>query len=164
MPRVEEIHLSSGPRETVAENARRKMAWAGKRFPARTIVTADTLVELEGEPVAKPTSLTQAADFFRAFSGKAQTVWTGVALYAGDGDPETAVAQSIVRFKTIDDAVIRGYFDCVFPLDKAGGYDINQRASLIIEGFEGSKSNIMGLPMEIVAPWLRTHGWPVTEP
>ena len=50
--------------------------------------------------------------------------------------------------------MIDTYCRLVDPLDKAGAYDIDQHADILIEGFSGSRTNIMGLPREVVRAWL----------
>jgi septum formation protein len=59
-----------------------------------------------------------------------------------------------VSFKKLNDSIIEEYFEEVNPLDKAGGYAIQTRADLIIEKFEGSHSNVVGLPVEMLREWL----------
>jgi septum formation protein len=65
------------------------------------------------------------------------------------------LAESRVAFRSLDEATIGEYLRHVNPMDKAGAYDIDQRADLIIAGFSGSRTNVMGLPEELVAKWLR---------
>ena len=62
---------------------------------------------------------------------------------------------SQVSFKAFDDSVINAYFSDVDPLDKAGGYAIQTRPDLIIDEFAGSRSNVIGLPLELMKAWLR---------
>ena len=57
---------------------------------------------------------------------------------------------SRVTFLDLNDSIIEKYFSTVNPLDKAGGYAIQTNAELIIESFEGSRSNIIGLPLELL--------------
>jgi septum formation protein len=59
-----------------------------------------------------------------------------------------------VTFKNFDDRVIKEYFEVVDPLDKAGGYAIQTNPELIVENFEGSHSNVIGLPVEMLDQWL----------
>jgi septum formation protein len=68
---------------------------------------------------------------------------------------ETRVETSQVTFKEINDSTIAEYFKKVNPLDKAGGYAIQTRPDLIIKKFEGSHSNVIGLPLELLEGWLR---------
>jgi septum formation protein len=63
-----------------------------------------------------------------------------------------------VTFKPFDDAVIEAYFKVVNPLDKAGSYGIQEGRDLIIAGWKGSFTNIMGLPMELVKQILTDCG------
>jgi len=64
------------------------------------------------------------------------------------------VVTSRVTFLDLNDSIIEKYFSTVNPLDKAGGYAIQTNADLIIESFEGSRSNIIGLPVELLKKWF----------
>jgi septum formation protein len=63
-----------------------------------------------------------------------------------------------VTFRVFDDTVIDAYFKLVNPLDKAGAYGIQDGRQLIVERWEGSFSNIMGLPMEVTKQILTRAG------
>ena len=162
VPDVEEICLRNDPRETVYENAGRKIRWAGERWPDRWIVAADTVVGFGGAVVNKPKSLDAAREMFRAFSGATHEVLTAVAFRTPAGPGNIHVEKSTVRFRHLTEEVIERYFAEVDPLDKAGGYDINQRADEIISEFSGSRTNIMGLPSEVVKAWLAEQGMGVS--
>jgi len=89
-------------------------------------------------------------------SGQTHEVSTGLCLInLASSFNETRVETSRVTFKDIDDQVIEKYFDQVDPLDKAGGYAIQTRPDLIVENFEGSHSNVIGLPVEMLKEWMR---------
>ena len=154
IPEVEEIVMDGDPRGTAAANAARKMEWCRTRYRGRYVITADTLVDLDGQIVGKPSSLEDAAIMLRAFSGRPQNVLTAVGFATPDARPEIEVVVSTVVFKTLSDKTIRKYFARVNPMDKAGAYDIDQCGELLIRSFEGSRSNIMGLPRETVRTWL----------
>ena len=95
----------------------------------------------------------------RILSGKTHEVSTGLCLvHLDDGYEETRVETSKVTFRELDDAVIEEYFAEVNPLDKAGAYAIQKRGELIVESFEGSRSNVIGLPLELLGEWLRSLG------
>jgi len=158
IPDVEEAFHANEPRRTAEENARHKHDWCKHRFADRHIITADTIVAFEGKCISKPASLAEAADFLRMFSGRSQTVFTAVALSAPLGRPEVTVVESTVVFRKLTAVAIREYLSKVNPLDKAGGYDINQCGDLIVESYSGSYTNIMGLPKETVAAWLTREG------
>jgi len=154
VPDVEEVCLAADPRATVCENARRKADWATGCWPDAAVVAADTVIDFRGRAVNKPGSLDDARAMFRAFSGAAHDVLTGVALRAPGGRPEIHLATSTVHFRDLTDGDIEAYFARVDPLDKAGAYDIDREPELIIASFSGSRTNIMGLPRGIVRAWL----------
>jgi septum formation protein len=158
VPEVEEATDAGDPARTAAGNALKKNEWCRARYPGRTILTADTLLDFEGRPVTKPATWGQAFEFMKMLSGREHRVLTAVALSNGGGAADVTVVASVVRFKILDDARIREYFSLVDPMDKAGAYDIDQRPELIIESYSGSRTNIMGLPAETVAAWLKERG------
>ena len=158
IPDVEEVFHADEPRRTAEENARHKHDWCKHRFADRYIITADTIVALEGKCVAKPASMAEAANFLRMFSGRAQTVFTAIALSGPLARPDVTVVESTVVFRRLTAPAIRQYLSRVDPLDKAGGYDINQSGDLIVQSYSGSYTNIMGLPKEAVTAWLTREG------
>jgi septum formation protein len=83
-------------------------------------------------------------------------VSTGLCLInRGQNYEKSLVESSRVTFKHINDEILEKYFQEVNPLDKAGGYAIQTRADLIVEKFEGSHSNVIGLPLELLGAWLK---------
>jgi len=153
-PEVDEVHWDESPHATVRENALRKCRWCVAQCPGSTVVAADTVVVSDGRTTLKPESMEQAFAFLRGFSGKEQSVLTGVALSRPGKATDIRVVESRVKFKALTDDIINNYFSVVDPLDKAGGYDIDQYGDLIIDGFEGSRTNIMGLPEEMLSRML----------
>ena len=120
------------------------------------IVTADTLVWFEGRLIGKPADRAEAARFLRDFSGRTQTVFTAVAFSRpGDAEPTLRIEASRVHFRTLDEATIAAYLDRTFTLDRAGAYDIDENGEWLIAGYDGSYTNIVGIPMESVRDWLR---------
>lgn len=154
VPEVEEVSLCGDPEGTVTENAARKCRWARERHASATVIAADTIVVFEGESIGKPGSYDEAVAMLERFSGHSQTVYTGVAMDGPDQPMRQRTAKSQVHFRELTAAVIEQYFRYVDPLDKAGGYDIDQHGDLIIRGYEGSWTNIMGLPQSVVKAWL----------
>ena len=157
-PEVAEVHWDDRPVDTVRENARRKVDWCRARTTDAAVIAADTVVVFDGRTIGKPRDLDEARAFLMAFSGRHQLVHTGVALALPGVEAEVHVATSDVIFRRLDHDTITRYFEQVDPLDKAGGYDIDQYGHLFIHRHEGSWSNIMGLPMEVVTPWLARYG------
>ncbi|MDD4102256.1 MAG: Maf family protein [Kiritimatiellae bacterium] len=153
-----EIHDATDPVRTVAENALAKYRACRRRHAAAALITADTLVWFEGRLIGKPVDLEEAAGFLRSFSGRVQTVFTGLALGMPGTEPEIRVEASSVLFKTLSEAAISEYLERTRPLDRAGAYDIDENGELLIAGYSGSYTNIMGLPQETVRDWLARNG------
>jgi len=154
IPEVKEVFYENDPRRTVTENALAKNKWGRSRYPEHPVIAADTLVNFKGRSIAKPCSAEEAFSLFRAFSGEMQTVLTCVVFSGPRIGRDVHVVESSVTFRHLTRARIRKYFSKVDPMDKAGGYDIDQHGHLIIESFSGSRTNIMGLPSETVEGWL----------
>jgi septum formation protein len=96
--------------------------------------------------------------FLRMFSGATHRVYTAVAMTKAPAEPELILAESAVRFRTLSEEEIRAYFSSVNPMDRAGAYDIDEQGETLMAGYTGSRTNIMGLPDEAVAEWLRKEG------
>jgi septum formation protein len=155
IPRVEEVHYALDAKRTALENAARKSAWCRALYPGCYSLAADTLIEFEGRCIAKPQSTADAVATLRMFSGKTHLVYTAVAMACPRAAPELVLAESLVRFRSLSDEEIRAYVSGVNPLDRAGAYDIDELGDALIESHTGSRTNIMGLPEEIAAAWLK---------
>jgi septum formation protein len=153
---VEEMeHLGSfEPEDYTLENARRKGRKVSALRPEDLVLSADTTVLLADTVLNKPKDLEEAKSMLMQLSGKAHTVFTGVNLFWEEGglSHSGAVASRVV-FQPLSKERISAYFKIVDPLDKAGSYGIQEGKELIIDHFEGSFSNIMGLPVE----WLEVE-------
>lgn len=160
-PGVEEVHDDADAVRTVSANALAKHAWCQERFQNRWILTADTVVEFEGVCVGKPRDAAHAAALLRSYAGKAQHVFTAVALSVPQGSVDVRVLASSLRFRALDDLAVAEYLRLAGTLDRAGAYDIDTHGERIIQGFVGSYTNIMGLPAEAVRDWLVAHGYPL---
>jgi septum formation protein len=151
---TDEIHDAADPVHTVVTNALEKYRACRLRHAEAAIITADTLVWFEGRLIGKPVDLEEAAQFLRAFSGRTQIVYTGLALGLPNQKPEVRVEASSVQFKILSEDTITAYLHKTRPLDRAGAYDIDENGDLLIAGYSGSYTNIMGLPDAPVRDWL----------
>ncbi len=158
VPAVPEICYAGDARRAARENAAGKSAWCRARYAGRYSLAADTLIEFRGRCIGKARTVEEAASMLRMFSGVTHTVYTAVALARPDSGPELVLAESRVRFRVLNDATIRDYLERVRPLDRAGAYDIDEGGEALIEATAGSRTNIMGLPAEPVAAWLKREG------
>ena len=150
--------IFSHPEGTLAlvmENARIKASSVVQSNLQHWVLGADTLVALEERVFGKPKSVGEATEMLQFLSGQTHQVSTGLCLINRTLDyEETRVETSQVTFKEINDSTIEEYFNEVNPLDKAGGYAIQTRPDLIVEKFEGSRSNVIGLPLQMLGKWL----------
>lgn len=150
---------ATDPRTMVTHNAALKADWVAERHPEAYVLGADTTVFIDNTVLNKPADLTEARAMLQRLSGRTHVVFTGVALRHGQsGLKVDEGVSSEVTFKALDDAVIEAYFQIVNPLDKAGAYGIQEGRDLIIAGWRGSFSNIMGLPMEATKQILTRWG------
>jgi len=150
IPDVDEVHWNDDPVGTVEENAKRKCNCISQQYPDMIVIAADTVVVFDGKCLGKPKTIQEAREMLGLFSGKSQTVYSGIAIATPQESLDLYLEKSEVHFRKISDTVIDQYFSLVDPLDKAGGYDIDQHSDLIISGYDGSWTNIMGLPKEII--------------
>lgn len=150
---------TTDPRTMVTHNAALKADWVAERHPTAWVLGADTTVFIDAVALNKPRDLAEARAMLKRLAGRTHTVFTGVALRkiaAGVRIDEGVTSE--VTFKRFADATIDAYFRVVNPLDKAGAYGIQEGRELIIERWEGSFSNIMGLPMEVTKQILTRAG------
>lgn len=146
--------------DAVAEVSKRKALAVGARNPGRLIVSADTIVTVEGKVLGKPHSEQEAKAMLRSLSGRSHTVMTAICL-CRDGVTQTHVEETQVVFKPLSDAEIEAYIATGSPMDKAGAYGIQDGAAVFVEGLRGDYYNVMGLPLCALVKRLREHGVPV---
>jgi len=112
------------------------------------VITADTIVWLEGRVFGKPTDKVDATDMLKALSGKTHLVITGVCIYTLK-KRKTFHVISEVRFAKLTPKEISYYLDNYQPYDKAGAYGVQEWIGYIgVEHIEGSYFNVMGLPIQ----------------
>jgi septum formation protein len=137
------------PREMVKHNAALKADWVAARHPDATVIGADTTVFIDRTVLNKPRDGAEARAMLRTLRGRTHTVFTGLAVRRlRDGLKLDQGVASEVTFKAFDEATLELYLSRVNTLDKAGGYAIQEHGDLIVAGFTGSLTNIVGLPLE----------------
>ncbi len=156
---TEHEEASTDPRIMVAHNAALKADWVAARHPDALVLGADTTVFIDGQALNKPADAAEARAMLRRLSGRTHTVFTGLAVRRGrDGLAIDERMASEVTFKLLDEATIETYLSRVNTLDKAGGYAIQEQSGLIVAGYRGSFSNIIGLPLETTKQILTRCG------
>ena len=151
---AEEISIHDDPRRTVSVNALRKLEACRARHPDAAVIAADTIVWFGDRIYGKPQDLDEARRFLRELSGNVHSVFTGVACCGPGQEPRTEVVESKVAFRDLSDELIDQYVKTVNPIDRAGAYDIDDFGKIVVESFEGSYENIMGLPVEPIVKML----------
>ncbi len=110
------------------------------------IISADTIVELDGTLMGKPKDETDAFNMLKNLSGKSHNVHTAVTVLQGDKH-ETRVVTTAVTFRDITNEEITAYIKTREPMDKAGAYGIQGKASKFVSGIVGDYFNVVGLPV-----------------
>ncbi len=159
-PEVEELFCDFlTPSELALYNARLKAAAVAAQYPDAVVLGADTVVALGSEIFGKPRDLEDAARMLRKLAGTTHEVITGIALMqANIGRSTLRAVRSSVTLRPLAAAEIDAYVNLINPLDKAGAYAAQSSATAIIEGMDGSFTNVVGLPMEVVKPLLLSAG------
>ena len=132
----------------------REKALAVEAAPDEVVLGADTIVLLDGEIMGKPRDDADAVRMLGALAGREHEVITGVCLRRG-GVVRCEAAVTKVRFARLTGDDIAAYAASGEPSDKAGAYAIQGLASRFVERIEGSYSNVVGLPVELVWRMLR---------
>ena len=144
------------PSARVVELATQKAFDVANKYPTATVIGADTLVFIDGEPLGKPADEAQAKAMLQQLQGRTHSVCTAVAVIMPDGSRRDFTETSHVTFRPLDEAAIRHYMSLVHVFDKAGAYATQEHGELIIETFEGDLDNVIGLPVTRLLQVLRS--------
>ena len=140
----------------IPEHISSKKAMAYALTDDELLITADTIVYLDGEVLGKPANAKEACAMLRKLSGKTHQVITGVTLRTVDRS-HTFSCVTEVTFAHLTDEQIKHYVDTYSPLDKAGAYGIQEWIGYVgVTRIEGSYYNVMGLPVQRLNQELKT--------
>lgn len=170
-PRGPDVDEAQAPNETAAhyvERVSREKVQFGlhslslRSLLPRPVLSADTVVIVDGHVLGKPADASQATDFMRRLSGRTHEVRTAVTLGVPEGANPAQVLQltsvTQVRFRKLNADEIERYCATSEPYDKAGGYAIQGLAAIFVEHIEGSYTGVMGLPLFETAQLLQRSG------
>ncbi len=149
--------LTSHPNidDLVMINAERKATAVADSHAQAIVIGADTIVVYDNQVIGKPRDLEDAINILSKLVGNTHTVITGVAICCRELDKiEKFTVKSYVTFKALSRQEIIEYTKKIHVLDKAGAYAMQEHADLIVEKFEGSFDNIVGLPVKEVLDCL----------
>jgi len=117
--------------------------------PPRRVLGADTVVSLEGAILGKPSGSEHALQLLSRLVGRSHDVITAVAVASSDSLELRSIAVTTrVTMRPASSAELRAYVASGEPLDKAGAYAIQGEGRRLVADFEGSESNVIGLPLE----------------
>jgi len=162
---VDELPLAQESPAAYVERVCREKAQAAQEslrlrgLRTAPILTADTVVTIDGEIIGKPDSDAHAAEILRKLSGGTHEVITAVAV-ALDERTECRVVTTRIRFAVLDEARIRRYLASGEAHGKAGAYGIQGQAAAFVAHLEGSYSGVVGLPLFETVELLKSFGIP----
>lgn len=128
------------------------------RIAEPIVLGADTVVDCGGEILGKPKDAADARRMLRMLSGRSHTVTTAYAIARAGALIETRAVRSGVTFRRLAEEEIDAYIASGDPFDKAGSYGIQDGGATFIAAVDGSRDNVMGLPVEDVLEALARCG------
>ena len=155
----ESIAAGTEPETAALELAERKARTVAHRTTL-PVLAADTIVAAaDGGILGKPSSASEARSMLARLAGTTHRVITGVCL-ATDGGARlrTASGTTFVTMRPLADEEIEAYAASGEPFGKAGGYAIQEKGDRFVTRVDGSWTNVVGLPMELVEPLLAEAG------
>jgi septum formation protein len=152
-PKIDEMEGSDSPHLTPAEialnNAFLKARAVSRRFPDEWVLGADTVVVLEGQLIGKPVNMSHAREIIDRLSGRMHSVITAVFFMRERPFHQVPFFDiSKVTFHRLSPRQRDLYLESIDPMDKAGAYAVQEKSDLLIKQIEGSRTNVMGLPLE----------------
>jgi septum formation protein len=119
------------------------------------VLAADTVVDLAGEILGQPASNDEAVAMLGRLSGSTHAVVTGVVLLdTGTGRTAEAAARTTLRMRPMSEEDIRAYVSSGESRGKAGSYAIQETGDRFVSVVEGSLTNVVGLPMEMLSDMI----------
>lgn len=154
---IPEVPLpGESPRAFGERMALEKATTVRDSVPNSVILAADTVVAVENEILSKPEDAADAARMLRRLSGRNHLVITAVCLLS-ESMEDVRAETTTVHFAAMSEHDIAEYVATGEPMDKAGAYAIQGRASRWISKIEGDYYNVVGLPVDLVWRMLREH-------
>ncbi len=145
--------------ENIKALAALKASWVAKNNTDAFVLGADTVVVLDNKIIGKPRDRQDAQQILSRLSGKTHQVVTGYAIITPEPKTLSDTVTSLVSFHTLTQETIENYIDSSEPMDKAGAYAIQGLGKKLVSGYEGSYTNIVGLPVEEVLHCLKRAGF-----
>lgn len=136
--------------ELVKKLSAKKAANVSDKLSGRDciIISADTVVSIDDKVIGKPMDRKNSIDVLKSLSGNSHYVYTGITVLDNkSGKIVSDFEKTEVTFRKLSDKEITDYVNTGEPMDKAGSYGIQGKASLFVEKIDGDYFNIVGLPI-----------------
>jgi len=157
---VERMDPRGDVKKMVEENALAKAKAVAGTLGKGIVVGCDTVLYFEGKVIGKPRDEQDATRILSKLSDKWHEIVSGIALVdATSGKSASGADVSRVKFKQLSAARIRQYVESGEAMDKAGAYAWQDHGKDLVESFEGSEANIIGLPAELLPKLSAKVGW-----
>ena len=154
-----EVCSSEGPAALVAELAYRKAADVARRVDAGLIIAADTVAESRGQILGKPVDRDHARHMLQELSGREHRVLSGVCVWrVPSGSPDMRVEATTLKMDRLTEDQLQEYLDSDAWQGKAGAFGYQDGLDWVTL-LEGSESNVVGLPMELLTTMLADAGY-----
>lgn len=147
------------PRSQAEFLSQQKAQEVTPKYKNALILAADTLVVFEDQIIGKPQSPDDAKRMLRKLSGKPHLVITGYTII--DTEKNKSVTESVattVYMKKMSEKDIHAYVKSGEPLDKAGGYGLQEKGGIFVKKVDGDPSNVVGLPLPSLVESLKKFG------
>lgn len=148
--------------EQILDIARRKSRAALQELRSQNkqnfiLITADTEVIFEGQPLGKPQDEADAFRILKLLSGTTHQVITAICVVDGDSLKEISQYETTnIRFRNLSDEEIWDYINTGEPMDKAGAYGIQGLGGKLVERYDGDFDNVVGLPVRLLQEMLKS--------
>jgi septum formation protein len=147
------------PKEFVLKIALEKARRVANIFNEAIIISADTIVVLDGKILGKPKDREDAINMLKRLRGKIHQVFTGIVVWETPTNKYLVrVVKSLVKMRDYSLEEIVNYVNTGEPFDKAGAYGIQGKRALLVEKIEGDYYNIVGLPLASLNLLLKKFG------
>ena len=151
----ESVDACLSPVEAVCEISKRKAQKIAERHgDDEIVISADTIVVIDGKIIGKPKDKEDAFCILKNLSGRTHEVYTGFTV-SGNGKTKTDFEVTKVHFKELCDDDIRRYIATGEPMDKAGAYGIQQKGNLFVDYIHGDYYNVVGFPISKICVTIR---------
>ena len=155
-PRIDETqHLAETPREIARELACAKARKVARERPDCCVIAADTLVECAGEILGKPTDRADAIRMLNKLCSTPHRIMTGLCVVMPDGHEHATCVSVRVVMRDLHPGEIEDYVDGHDVMGRAGAYGLRE-LDPNVEQIDGSRSAVMGLPLEKLGCILRS--------